>query len=112
MSGCCTAGRFPHHLGARHVQGARCPLQAARPHPAIVLDLNGDLLSEPELDMTELLLEVDKLGPIAIERGRMDKLKVSAQSLERRRKPDQPKALSYSGRVTQPLEADSPWPRS
>ncbi len=90
--------------GTFRVRDARFKLLGPTPH---VLDLNGDLLSEPELDMTELLLEVDKLGPIAIERGRMDKLKVLAQSLERRRKPDQPKALSYSGRVTQPLEVDS-----
>jgi len=90
--------------GKFRVRDARFKLLGPAPH---VLDLNGDLISEPELEIAELLLEVDKLGPIALGRGRMDKLKVSAQSLERRRKADQPKALSYAGRVAPPLEVDS-----
>lgn len=90
--------------GKFRVRDARFKLIGPAPR---VLDLNGDLLTDPELEIKELLLEVDKLGPVALERGRMDKLKVSAASLARLGKADQPNGIAYSGRVSQPLELDS-----
>lgn len=87
-----------------HATDIQFSLTGPAPH---VLDFNGDLIREPRVEIKELQLEIDKLGSISIERGKISVLKIAADSIERRRRAGQPKGPAYSGKIIQPFEVET-----
>jgi hypothetical protein len=70
------------------------------PSPTTI-DLGGNLVTDPQITLEQILVEIDRIGPVIIERGELTRLRVLAPRVERRN------GLKFSGNLSQPFTVTS-----